>query len=321
MHARRAVSKYGVANLVDLKEELADITRSFGSEKLISNVVRAMKSYEDLGRGWFWLRDGSRNHMLGIVRKIFAVAPRIHLSEMRAAIANDPRGMGFAPPREVVLRFCQSAVNCELKDDFLTVEQPEDTERVLSDAERVLFTVFCTHGPLLRRDDIEELCVERGMNRTTVSLYLTRLAIVAKYSVGIYGLRGATFSPGDLERISAHRQSRYSDHGWTENAQPWAAVELASSTLANGVVQLPASFRQQMKGRFLLKTEDGLTVGTLVVSDQATWGLSPLFRRRGGEPGDILLLTFDLRQREVTARLGDLTVIPEPGSLAEEVVD
>jgi hypothetical protein len=80
MHARRAVSKYGVANLVDLKEELADITRSFGSEKLIINVVRAMKSYEDLGRGWFWLQDGSRNHLLGIVRKIFAVAPRIHLA-------------------------------------------------------------------------------------------------------------------------------------------------------------------------------------------------------------------------------------------------
>ena len=143
MHARRAVSKYGVGNLVDLKEELADITRSFGSEKLIINVVRAMKSYEDLGRGWFWLQDGSRNHLLGIVRKIFAVAPRIHLSEMRAAIANDPRGMGFAPPKEVVLRFCQSAMNCELENDFLVTKQPEDPEQVLSDVERVLFKVFC----------------------------------------------------------------------------------------------------------------------------------------------------------------------------------
>ena len=159
------------------------------------------------------------------------------------------------------------------------------------------------------------------MNRTTIGLYLTRLAIVARYSAGIYGLRGAIFSPSDLERLSTHRQSRYSDHGWTENAQPWAAVELPPSALGNGVVQLPAGFRQQIRGRYLLRTEDGLKVGTLVVSDQATWGLGPLFRRRGGEPGDILLLTFDLRQREVTARLGDLTVIPEPGNLAEEVVD
>jgi transposase, IS6 family len=34
-----------------------------------------------------------------------------------------------------------------------------------------------------------------------------------------------------------------------------------------------------------------------------------------------LLLTFDLRRREVTARLGDLSVLPELGSLVEEVVD
>jgi hypothetical protein len=62
-------------------------------------------------------------------------------------------------------------------------------------------------------------------------------------------------------------------------------------------------------------------IGQLVVSDRATWGLGPLFRRRGGEPGDILLLTFDLQRRQVSARLGDLAVIPEPGNLAEEVVD
>jgi hypothetical protein len=321
MRARRAVSKYGVANFAEMKEELTDIAGSFGDLKLVSGVIGAMPSYEDLGQGWFWLREGSRNHMLTIVRKIFAVAPRIHLGEMRAAIANDPRGMGFAPPKGVVMRFCQSAADCAVDDDFLEVRQPVDPDSVLSETERIFFSIFCAHGPLLRREDIEKLCIERGMNRSTLGLYLGRLAILARFSIGVYGLRGAISSPGELEQLSIHRQSRYADHGWTENAQPWAAVELPPSALANGIVQLPASFRQQMKGRYLLKTEDGLTVGTLVVSDQATWGLGPLFRRRGGEPGDILLLTFDLRQREVTARLGDLTVLPEPGSLAEEIVD
>ena len=321
MHARRAVSKYGLANLVDLKEELADITRSFGNEKLISSVVRAMDSYEDLGQGWFWLQGRSRNHMLTVVRKIFAVAPRIHVSEMRAAIANDPRGMGFAPPKEVVTRFCQTAVKCVLDDDFLVIPKPDDPRKVLSEVEHVIFDVCLAHGPLLRRGDLERLCTERGVNRITLGIYLTRHAILAKYSIGIYGLRGATFSPGDLERLSLHRQSRYSDHGWTEHAHPWAAVELSASALSSGAVQLPATLRQQLRGRYALRTEDGLTVGQLVVSDRATWGLGPLFRRRGGEPGDILLLTFDLRRREVTARLGDLSVLPELGNLVEEIVE
>jgi len=85
--------------------------------------------------------------------------------------------------------------------------------------------------------------------------------------------------------------------------------------VSSGVVQLPASFREQVRGRYALRTEDGLTVGQLVISDQATWGLGPLFRRRGGEQGDRLLLTFSLQQREVTARLDDMTVIPEPGNV------
>jgi hypothetical protein len=240
---------------------------------------------------------------------------------MRAAIANDPRGMGFAPPKEVVLRFCQSAAECDIEDDVIIARQRQDPSKVLSDIERAILDVFCTHGPLLSRRDFEELCAKRGIKRTTLSLYSARLAIMARYAPGVYGLRGAAFSPDDLDRLSPRRQNRFSEHGWTESAEPWAATELSASALSSGIVQLPASFRQQMSGHYLLRTEDGLTVGQLVVSDQATWGLGPLFRRRGGEPGDILLLTFDLRRREVTARLGDLSVLPELGNLAEEVVD
>lgn len=156
-----------------------------------------------------------------------------------------------------------------------------------------------------------------------MGLYAGRLAIISRYGPSVYGLRGTVFSPGDLAQacVRRNRERRYFEQGWTENAEPWAAIELPPSALSNGIVQLPASFRQQVSGRYALRTEDGLVIGQLVVSDQATWGLGPLFRRRGGEPGDILLLTFDLQRRQVTARLGDLGVIPEPANLAEEIVD
>ena len=321
IHARRAASKYGIANTVDLKEELTNTIRSGIDPQLLSRVVYAMRSYEDLGKGWFWIRDLPRNHMLTIVRKVLAVAPRIHVSEMRAAIANDPRGMGFAPPKEVVLCFCQGAAECDVEDDFIIVRPGQDPSPVLSDIERAILDIFRTHGPLLSRKDFDERCVEHGIKRPSLTLNTARLAIMARYAPGVYGLRGAVFSPDDLNRLSPRRQSRFSEHGWTESAEPWAATELSASALSSGIVQLPASFRQQMSGHYVLRTEDGLTIGQLVVSDQATWGLGPLFRRRGGEPGDILLLTFDLRRREVTARLGDLSVLPELGNLAEEIVE
>jgi hypothetical protein len=320
IHARRYASKYGLVNIADLKEALDQAVRSIIDMNMVNHVICAMESYEDLGKGWFWLSNATRNHMLTVVRKVLAVAPRIHLSEMRAAIANDPRGMGFAPPKEVVLRFCKSAAHCSVEEDFLVAQLPDDPAHVLSDVEQVLFEELRTKGPLLSRAELEEMCTARRINKITLGVYLGRLPIVAKYGPGIYGLRGATFSRGDLNRVARPRQNLYVDHGWTESADPWAAIRLSPSTLSNGVVQLPSSLREQMKGAFVLKTEDGTQIGRLVVSDKATWGLSPLFRRRGGEPGDILLLTFDLRRREVTARLGDLAILPEPASLAEEIV-
>ena len=321
LHARRSASRYGVANIVDLQEELADECHFTIDLKLLRSVIGGIPSYEDLGKGWFWIQSLSRNHLSTIIRKVLAVAPRIHVSEMRAAIANDPRGMGFAPPKDVVLCFCQSALNCVVEDDFIVVRLPEDPAKALSSVEHVFFEVFRTHGPLLARADVEQLCGERGVNPITLSLYLSRLAIVAKYGVGIYGLRGATFSPDDLSRMAPRRQKRYSEHGWTATADLWAAVELSASALGSGVVQLPSAVWKQASGTYIVRTEDGVVLGRLVVSPRSTWGLGRLFRRRGGEPGDILLLTFNLAQREVTARLGDLTILPEPENFAQEVLN
>ncbi len=125
-HVRRAVSKYGLVNAVDLKEELTDTIHSGIDLRFLSNVIRAMTSSEDLGNGWFCLRDLPRNHLLTIARKVLAVSPRIHVSEMRSAIANDPRGMGFAPPKQVVLRFCESAAECDIEDDVIISRQQQD---------------------------------------------------------------------------------------------------------------------------------------------------------------------------------------------------
>jgi hypothetical protein len=321
VHARRAVSKYGLANALDLKDELTDTIHSGIDLKFLCNVIRAIASCEELGEGWFWLRDLPRNHLLTIVRKVLAVSPRIHVSEMRAAIGNDPRGMGFAPPKQVVFSFCQRAAECDVEGDIIFARQKQDPMQVLSETELVIVDVFRTHGPLLSRAALEEHCAKRGVKRQTMGLYAGRLAIIARYGPSVYGLRGAVFSPDDLERASVRRERRHCEYGWTENAKPWVATKLPPSALSNGIIQIPAGFRQQVSGRYALRTEDGLVIGQLVVTDRATWGLGPLFRRRGGEPGDMLLLTFDLQRRQVTARLGDMAVIPEPAILAEEVVD
>ncbi len=311
MHASRAISRYGMTNFVDLTDQLAESISTI-TEGIVQKVVRALPSFDDLGAGWFWLREVPRNHLFTVIRKILAVAPSVHVSELRAAIAGDPRGMGFAAPKEAVLRFCRTGLNCLIDDEERVSSQGFiDPIDVLSEAELITLNVLRTHGPLMCRSEFEQLCTKRGMNSNTFGLYVNRSAILAKYAPGIYGLRGIIFSPSDLEALIPQRRVRFADHGWTEDAQPWIAVKLSPSALSSGVIHVPAGVKDLVQGRYAIKMDDGHNIGNLVVSEQAAWGLARLFRRRGGEPGDILSITFDVRQRQVTARLGDATIIPE----------
>jgi hypothetical protein len=143
------------------------------------------------------------------------------------------------------------------------------------------------------------------MNPITFNLYLSRSPILGRYAQGVYGLRGAEFTPGDLERCVPLQVKRLSDHGWTIDAKPWIAVELSAGALSSGVVSVPAAVRDFLVGRYLLRAEDRAEIGTLVISEKgAGWGLAPLFRRRGGEPGDVLLIVFDPQRGEALARCG-----------------
>ena len=110
--------------------------------------------------------------------------------------------------------------------------------------------------------------------------------------------------PGDVERCIPTAKRRLHDHGWTIHAMPWLAVELSAAALSTGVIRIPSGVERFIAGRYLLRTQDGSEVGNLVVSGHAGWGLKPLFRKRGGETGDVLVLTFDLKRHEAVVRVG-----------------
>jgi hypothetical protein len=199
--ATRTVSKYGLCNINDLSERMSETARAPIGDKLILSILRRSALYIDLGQGWFWLSNVTRNHLCTLIRKMLAVAPRLHVSEIRAGLVSDPRGPGFAPPKCAVLAFCQSALGCVIDEqEFVRTTGTYRPAEVLSEAEMIAFNVLQERGPLLHRIEFEKLCVERGMNPITFNIYLTRSPIVARYAPSIYGLRGAVFSPSDIDR-------------------------------------------------------------------------------------------------------------------------
>ena len=58
--------------------------------------------------------------------------------------------------------------------------------------------------------------------------------------------------------------------------------------------------------KFMLVLADGQSAGQLDIKDTQAWGLGPLFRRRGGEPGDLFQIIFDVKQRLAVAQLGEI---------------
>jgi hypothetical protein len=304
--AKRRVSHAGLGKVGDLCDLVQNERGTSIEGSAVARILQSLASLHwlDERKEWFLLDNTRRNHLVGLVAKVLSVAPSIHVNEMRAAIAGDLRGMGFAPPKNVVLEFCRIACRCKVEGDTIVAKFPPPVAEVLSKAEQIAYSILAEYGPLLHRSDFERKCIERGMNASTFSVYLGRAPIIARYGPGVYGLRGAHVVPGDVQRCIPPTMSRLHDHGWTANAMLWLAVELSPAALSSGVIGVPAEIQRFVAGKYLLRTQDGSEVGKLAISGYSGWGLGPLFRKRGGEPGDVLVLTFDLQRHEAIGRIG-----------------
>ena len=257
--------------------------------------------------------------MLTPIRKILAVSPSIGVGELRAGVARSHRRKGFAPPRRVLLEVCRQLPWCRVDGNTISTAQSQNPDQVLSESEKIIFNVLKVHGPVLQRSELEKLCLEAGINRKSFWIYLSYCPIITRYASGVYGLRGADIPTGLVERLIPRRPSKSRllvDYGWTKDRNLRVIYRLSTGVLSNGIVSMPASLRTFIQGRFALLTADNAPAGTLVAKDHTAWGLGPLFRRRGGEPGDYLSIVFDLSQRAAVAHIGDASVAEDVDGVA-----
>jgi hypothetical protein len=307
--ARRSVEQWGATTCFDVA---AKVSRAGGEgiePAVVLDLLMLLKDFQwlDEETGWFWLRSVPRNRLLNQIEKIMAVAPRIHVAELRSGLGRHHRLKGFAPPRRVLLELCGQIDGYRTEGDHVVAERPLDWREVLPDNEATMTEILLAHGPLLGIGDFEARCTAAGMNRSSFSFYLGYSPIIHRYAPRVYGLRGAEIPPGLAETVipRAPRARALQDHGRIGDQAVWVAYRLTASTIKSGVVNIPAGLKDLLAGTFTLKTEDGAEVGTFSVRHHTGWGLQPYFRRRGGEHGDILLAVFDLASHTLTVHLGD----------------
>lgn len=163
------------------------------------------------------------------------------------------------------------------------------------------------NGGILGRQQLEDLCIARGLNRETFGIHLTYSPVIARYAPGVYGIRGTQIPPGLAESmVETRRKTRViADFGWMPDGRISVSYKLSDGVLSNGIVTVPASMKPYLQGEFKLLQADGQPVGRLMVKDTQAWGLGPFFRRRGGEPGDSFQIMFDTKQRNASVILGE----------------
>lgn len=316
--ARKSIEHWGVATVAEVSAQVAEAMSHGVDEQIVCRLLLSQHDFQwlDEARGWFWLRSVPRNALLSQIHKILSIAERIAVSELRVGVARHHSRRGLAPPRRVLLELCRQLPEYRVVENTVIADRPLRYEKVLSSTESTIVRVLREHGPVMQRAGLEKLCLSRGMHHVTFSSNLSYSPIIVRYAREVYGLRGTPVPPGMVERVMAEvqaakprRRKVLLDYGWTSDRKIWIGYRLSEGMISNGSFYIAPALKRFLNGEFHLKPADGSHIGTLVLKGSGAWGLRSFFRRRGGDPGDCILLLFDLATRDVIVSIGDATLL------------
>ncbi|MBI3493001.1 MAG: hypothetical protein HY047_14660 [Acidobacteria bacterium] len=315
--ARRITEHWGLGRIADVSEAISEKTGHFVSEALVNAVVLPQKDFQwlDESGGWFWLTSVTRNRVVNQIRKILSAVPAVPIGELRHGVSRPHRMQGVAPPKRVLTEICRRLPECVLDRDVVRRSEALAQDEDLSPTEAVFASVLRKFGGIAQRPALEEACLAAGVGRPMVWRILSYAPWMSKYATGVYGFRGLDVGPEAVAPLirRAERPRTNKDYGWTKDGKIWLALELSAGIVNSGVFNVPAGLRPHVLGDFEMRDESGLPIGRIRITQNGCWGLLRLFSRRGGEPGDVLLLVFDPATKQVEARLGGKDLFDQAG--------
>jgi len=308
--AIKSIRHWGVVTVSDIAAQLEEQMTSPVDVSVLIAILSNQKGFSwlDKSTGWFWLRHLTKNRLVSKVKKILSVAHHIDVSELRTGVGRHHQMRGLAPPRRVLLELCKQLTGCEVDGNMVSAFTGFVWTKALRGVERTMVEILKDYGPIMQRAEFEEMCVNRGINRSTFYVHLDYSPIIEKYANGVYGLRGACVPPGLVESLLPKHQRHATvrlDHGWTHDGRIFVGYRLSKAMLTTGCFGVPGALKEFLEGDYQLTAADGQNIGKVVIKKNAGWGIGPFFTRRGGEEGDVLLLLFDLTRRVAVASIGD----------------
>ncbi len=307
--ARRLVTRWGLTTIDEVCAELAPTEQRQDLRELVRLVLEAQDTFcwLDRSRGWFWLRDTSRNRLLNQIEKIVAVAASVTVSDLREGVGRHHRMDGFRPPRDVLVQLCESSGLYRRRGDRIEARADlPNWEDILGQNESALVAILLNHGPIMTRERLERLAVDQaGLKRNSFYAYLNYSPVIARLAPGVYGLRGAAATAAEVDALIPDRARTQvlQDHGWTSTGALWIGYKISSAGARSGVLGIPGAIKPLVQGSYELATERGQHAGALNIKS-SVWGLSPYYRRHSIEAGDHLVLVLNLQYRQAVVHAG-----------------
>jgi len=320
--ARTTVRGAGPLTLSDLCARFSAETGQTISENGARRILETSLDFRwlDDAAGWFWFPALPLSAVPNRIRKVLSVAPRISVTELRAAIFRARRIKGFTAPAAVLLEMCRQLPWCRVDETHVESAIPLNPAEELWPVERALWQILLWHGGALSREKIKSLWRAQGRNERSISPLLTTSPLVRRYAPAFYCIAGLQ-PPPPAPRVPAQKPApprvRVAPlprtpkptlclgFGRPDDRRIWIGFKLSAGMIHTGSFTFPPPLRGLLSGTFPLLDPDGARAGQFVVKQPKGWGLIPLFSRRGTAPGDCLVLLFDLTALNVTTHLGN----------------
>ena len=253
--------------------------------------------------GWFRLLRVSKHGLPKAIDKVLAVAGRVTAGQLSAALGRNHRLWKEPPPEKVLLTFCRQMPHVRVEGERIVSDPPRDWTKALTGVEAKLVRVLKTHGPVMERGAMEDLCVAGGMNRFSFHAFISWSPVIAQYGPSLYGLLGTEVPQRQVKELLAERRAHRINHrvldrhGRTDDGKVWLRYRLSKAASTYAVITVPAALKKLVRGRFQLLDPDGRSIGTLATKDGRAWGLGAFLRQQNARVGDCITLTLDLEQR------------------------
>jgi hypothetical protein len=295
--ARRQMSAQGAATLEQIADELQ---REFGYEVEADGIAAVVSRQEKFVRfdeypGWFWF-ETPRNRLINVLKKIFAVAKRLDVSEVRSAVQRFRRFDGFAPPQRVLVGLANVLPEFTVDENVISRAEGVSTDDWIEGTEAIIAKVMREAGGILDRISLSNKCIALGRNEITFNIYLHATPILQNLGKGVFALIGNSF---DENAIAQHQLAGgikpIVDYGWKSDGRLRISYRVTEHMRYTGFFPIPAQIAEYIGvGEYKFVDGEKVDIGLLKTSKSQAWGLKSLFRRVGGEPGDLFDLSFDL---------------------------